>query len=310
MWRKKATPAPAFKQPVPFLPVTGQHAPLGVPGIHTRLAYFQVVEADTHDDYVICRGWDLDRDPECRYRFDKIPIAKPYGLRGTNPYSVGQMLLCAKARTSLGDNPGVAAVTTGHPASLSELIELLKDEQDHPINWVIAESGGGISSYGAAYGAGSTVGHGDTKVVLGTLATDTTDDITLADNGLLFANAGAYMASGTVAVAAAYSGDSYLDHMTASIYRKRGSDLVKIVEMDSHWQASGSGDRGFQGVITDYPIAIEAGDYLYLYASAGNDYDVAVCISAILGVHTVGGGSGGDSSGVLTDGDKIVGGGA
>jgi hypothetical protein len=154
MWRKRRSPAPGFKQPQPFDPISGQHANMGPPGIFTRLSVFQVTDEDTHDNYVVCRGWDLDTDPDCQYLYDAslggpakgINVAKPYGLRGMNPYKIGQMVIVAKVRTRLGDNCGVAAVTTGQPADLDEVVDILTDDDDNPIAWVIIEdSGGGLT---------------------------------------------------------------------------------------------------------------------------------------------------------------------
>ena len=144
MWRKKATPAPAFKQPAPYSPVTGGHAPLGVPGITTRLTMAQVIEDDTHDDYVVCQTWNLDTDPNCKYLMTSgVKIGKPYSLRGTFPYQVADILTVAKIRTSLGDTPGMASVSVGQPADLDEEIDILVDDDENPIAWMIVEGGSG-----------------------------------------------------------------------------------------------------------------------------------------------------------------------
>ncbi len=157
MWRKRKTPSPSFRLPPPYNPITGEHANLNKPGLNTRLSVFQVVgddgtveNQDTHDNYILCLGWDLDTDPDCRHLYDPttnaqgkaIPVAKPYGVRGTYPYVLGQMVVVAKVRTRLGDNPGVASVTTGQPADLDEVIELLTDDDGNPISWLIVENGG------------------------------------------------------------------------------------------------------------------------------------------------------------------------
>lgn len=156
-FRKRKTPSPSFRLPPPFDPRAGQHASMDKPGLHTRLSVFQVVgddgtaeNQDTHDNYILCRGWDLDTDPDCKYLFDPtanaqgkgIAVAKPYGVRGTYPYVLGQMVVVAKVRTRLGDNPGVAHTTAGQPADLDEVIDLLTDVYGNPISWLDIGGGG------------------------------------------------------------------------------------------------------------------------------------------------------------------------
>lgn len=102
----------------------------------------QVIEEDTHDNYVVCQGWDLDKDPECKFLINRFPVAKPYSLRGTFPYRIADMLAVAKIRTHLGDTPGVAADSTGQPENLGEDIEILLDDLGNPIAWMIVEGGG------------------------------------------------------------------------------------------------------------------------------------------------------------------------
>lgn len=77
MRRKRRSPAPAFRQPAPFNPVTGQFAMLGTGVDLTRVALMQVLEE--HDDYLICRGFD----PETKRFYNEIPVAKPYLLQRT-----------------------------------------------------------------------------------------------------------------------------------------------------------------------------------------------------------------------------------
>lgn len=149
--RKRRAPAPAFRQPSPFNPITGGFAPIGMEGIVTRLALFQVVgdddtegNADTHDNYVLCRGFD----PQDGKFYLRIAVAKPYDIRGTNPYVLAQILVCSKVRSRLGDNAGVAATSTGHPADLDEEIELLYDDDDVSVEWLdISGGGGGATQY-------------------------------------------------------------------------------------------------------------------------------------------------------------------
>lgn len=144
MYRKRRTPAPGFKEPAPFNPAAGSFAPIGRAGLSSRLTTFQVVAADTHANYVICQGWNLDTDPHCRYLLTNIAVAKPYAIRGTYPYQVGWVLVAAKTRTSLGDNPGVASVTTGQPANLGETVNLLNDANGNPINWIDVSTGSSV----------------------------------------------------------------------------------------------------------------------------------------------------------------------
>jgi hypothetical protein len=145
MERKRYKPAPFFNMPgAPFNPATGENAGLGpLPGRGTTLAMFQVVEEDTHDNYVVCRGHEADADPYFRYLHDPytvptttpINVAKPYALRGTFPYELGQVIVAARIKGKLGYNQG-KAVTVGQPADLDEVISLLTDDADVGISWL------------------------------------------------------------------------------------------------------------------------------------------------------------------------------
>ena len=141
--RKRRQPAPSFRRPAPYSGATGQHAGIGPAKVDlTRLAMFQVCVEDTYDNYVGCRGMD----PEAAVFFDAdhpMAVAKPYDVRGTFPYTVGQILVCAKVRTALGDNPGVASESTGQPADLDEEIDMLTTDEGLPIFWL--HVGGGSS---------------------------------------------------------------------------------------------------------------------------------------------------------------------
>jgi hypothetical protein len=145
-WRKRATPAPAFKQPSPFNPTTGQHAAIGPDSPIPAVGMFRVIATDTYDDYVVCQGYDLTTDPACKYLLKSVAVAKPYGVRGTFPYQVGWVLAACKARSVFGDNPGVASVTVGQPANLGEAIDMLKDANGNPINWLDLGSAGGVDN--------------------------------------------------------------------------------------------------------------------------------------------------------------------
>lgn len=141
MLRKKRQPAPFFGMPgAPMNPVTGKRAPLGRDTTATRVAMFQVIAADTHDNYVVCRGYDFEN----RVFLNTVSVAKPYGLRGTFPYEVGHVLAAAKPRMVLGETPGVASVTTGQPADLNETVAILYDANAKPVAWL--DLGVGVST--------------------------------------------------------------------------------------------------------------------------------------------------------------------
>jgi len=148
--RKRRQPTPHFKLPPPYQPITGERASLMAKGDYPYCAMMQVAAEDTHADYVICRGFD----PRIRKFFnyeegndDKpgIPVAKPYGSRGAAQYEIGQVFPAVIPLTRLGQNSGVAADTTGHPADLDEEVEILKTDDDSKvINWLLLEGVIGI----------------------------------------------------------------------------------------------------------------------------------------------------------------------
>ena len=123
---------------MPLDAVTGQHAPIGeTAGPPTYVAMMQVIEEDTHDDYVVCRGfW-----PDKQKFFDTLSVAKPYGARGAFPYTVGEVHPAMLAITRIGSTPGVSATTTGQPADLDEVIDILKDDDDVVIQWLLIDTG-------------------------------------------------------------------------------------------------------------------------------------------------------------------------
>lgn len=154
MLRKKRQVAPNFRMPgAPFNPATGQHAALTpFPAKGTTLGFFQVIgddpadpdTADTHDNYVVCRGYESESDPEHQFLHDPythdtttpINVAKPYGVRGTFPYVQGQVIVAARIRNKLGYNAGKAVTTVGQPEDLDELIGLLTDDAGVGIAWL------------------------------------------------------------------------------------------------------------------------------------------------------------------------------
>lgn len=132
MWRKRKNPAPYFRNPAPYNPLSGEHAPIGRNIDRTRIAMMQVIEADTHDNYLVCRGYD----PDAKKFLHSVNVAKQYPIRGTFPYRVGCVLPAAKPSTMLGETSGVSATTLGCPADLNEVINILLDDNDHPIAWL------------------------------------------------------------------------------------------------------------------------------------------------------------------------------
>lgn len=147
MWRKRRAPAPGFKIPAPFNPITGQHAQIGSHGILSVCAIVQVIEEDTHDNYVVCRGFD----PADGRFYNTINVAKPYSVRGTKPYKVAEVYPAIKALGKLGFSPGVAATTTGQPADLDEEVEILKNETaegeegENVISWLLLDTSHDLS---------------------------------------------------------------------------------------------------------------------------------------------------------------------
>jgi len=159
MLRKRKQPTPSFKLPAPFQPITGERAPLVVKGVYPYVAMMQVAAKDTKRDYVICRGFDVRISRFIDYEkgnADKpgIPVAKPYSKRTVGAYTVGQIFPAVLPLQTdnpspvdvlwrVGQNPGVAKKTAGHPADLDEEVETLKDAANVYINWMLLDSPGG-----------------------------------------------------------------------------------------------------------------------------------------------------------------------
>lgn len=131
--------------PLPFDVGEGKFPGLNVPKVRDP-AMMQVIEEDTHDNYVNCRGFD----PEYNRFFEWIPVAKPYGERGqTGLYNVGEVHLAVKPKTIIGLTPGVSETTTGHPADLDEQITALytegEDDEDRngvAVSFIFVRGGG------------------------------------------------------------------------------------------------------------------------------------------------------------------------
>ncbi len=153
--RRRKNPTPHFKILPPLQPQTGERAKLLVEGIYPYCALMQVVETDTHCNYVVCRGWD----PRVRAYFTEtpgIPVAKPYGKRFKGVYRVGQVFPCVLPLPAgfkdgnltvprIGQNPGEVEAAggecRGHPFDLTEEVTLLTDDDGVFINWMILDNG-------------------------------------------------------------------------------------------------------------------------------------------------------------------------
>lgn len=165
MFRKRKNPAPSFRMPPPFQPISGQHAALHASGLWPYCVLMQVAKADVHKNYCVCRGFDPRIQKFIDYEEgneDKpgIPVAKPYGSRRTGLYEVAQIFAAAlpiqssdgsaspssvyrvppsptTAPIRLGQNPGKAS--DGHPADLQETVEPLLTDEGKYINWMFLE---------------------------------------------------------------------------------------------------------------------------------------------------------------------------
>ncbi len=143
--KKRRRVASGFGIHPPYGPITGEHANLRDPGIYPYCAMFQVATEDIYADYVVCRGFDprikrfVEYDAADLANKPGISVAKPYGNRHSGLYLVGHMLPAAIPYTQIGETPGVAATTSGHPAGLDEEIEILYDHNSVAINWLIIE---------------------------------------------------------------------------------------------------------------------------------------------------------------------------
>lgn len=141
--------APKFNAPrTPVNPITTERETLAHKGNNPYCAMMQVAVEDTHDDYLICRGWDT----RVKRYFDYvegdadqqgIAVAKPYGVRGTYLYEIGEVhaaflpLMRLSDSTRESQNPGKAETTVGHPADLDEDVVVLQSDEGIYINWMI-----------------------------------------------------------------------------------------------------------------------------------------------------------------------------
>lgn len=180
-FRKRRQPTPNFRMPPPFQPISGQQAPLKASGLWPYCVLMQVAKADIHENYCICRGFDTRMNKFVDYEqgnADKpgIPVAKPYSCRMTGLYEQWQIyaaLLPIQSSDSAGDvsssvyrvppspitapirlgqNPGKATISQGHPQYINEEVVLLRTAEGQAVNWMFLECpddqspGGGIFS--------------------------------------------------------------------------------------------------------------------------------------------------------------------
>jgi len=165
MFRKRRRPTPHFKIPSPYNPMQGENANLRQDGDSAFCAMMQVMEEDTHDDYVVCRGFD----PRILRFMENISVAKPFGKRKPDTYQIGEVypaFLPTQGNANfmdfrqvtyippspvavewrLGQNPGKVTgggLEGGQPADLSEAIEILYDDNGKVVNWLLIDSKGG-----------------------------------------------------------------------------------------------------------------------------------------------------------------------
>lgn len=162
-FRKRRRPTPSFKIPPPFHPIQGENTNLRQDGVSPFCALMQVVEEDTRDNYVVCRGFD----PRILRFMEHISVAKPYGKRVQGTYQVGEIypaFLPTQGNANfmdfrqvtyfppspndvlwrVGQNPGVAVggLDGGQPENLSSEIEILYDDNGKVINWLLIDSNG------------------------------------------------------------------------------------------------------------------------------------------------------------------------
>lgn len=163
MFRKRRRPTPHFKIPSPYNPIQGDHANLRQDGISPFCAMMQVMEEDTYDNYVVCRGFD----PRILRFMENISVAKPFGKRTPGTYQIGEVypaFLPTQGNANfmdfrqvtytppspndvlwrVGQNPGVAVggLDGGQPENLSGEIEILYDNNGKVINWLLIDSNG------------------------------------------------------------------------------------------------------------------------------------------------------------------------
>ncbi len=154
MWRKRKNPTPHFGLPPPYNPMMGEYAKLTTPGIYPYCALVEVAAADTHDDYLICRGYDTRDRKFYDYDADEgktgIAVAKPFGKRTTGLYLVGEVYTAFLPQSLIGQNAG-----TVNGTDLLDL-EILKTDDDKYINWMLMADP--LTSAWSGYLAAATMG--------------------------------------------------------------------------------------------------------------------------------------------------------
>jgi len=130
----------------PHLHAFVDRAPMHAPGQFPYCALMQIAATDDKENYVLCRGYDPRLRAFVDYEEDNpdkpgIAVAKPYGLRETEVYAKGEVHIAFLPLSRLGQNPGKAETTVGHPADLEEEIVFLKTDDDIFISWMLAEDG-------------------------------------------------------------------------------------------------------------------------------------------------------------------------
>jgi hypothetical protein len=168
MLRKQKNPTPSFRLPPPFQPMSGERAPLQTHGVFPYCVLMQVaVDEDDKEEYVLCRGFDVRIGKFIDYEEGNsnkpgIPVAKPYGFRMKGLYQKAQMFAAAlptqssspdpfgakinpspiDAKIRIGQNPGKAKDSPGHPENLEEEVEELYTDDGKAINWMFIEPPG------------------------------------------------------------------------------------------------------------------------------------------------------------------------
>jgi hypothetical protein len=178
LFRKRKRPTPHFKVPPPFNALHGENANLRQEGVSPFCAMMQVAAADTYENHVICRGFDIRILRFIDYAAGNankpgISVAKPYGKRRTGTYEIGEIypaLLPTQGNANfmdfrqvvfvppspttvewrVGQNPGVVTggLDGGQPENLTDAIEILYDHNGKVINWLLVDSSGSSCSPG------------------------------------------------------------------------------------------------------------------------------------------------------------------
>lgn len=196
---------------VPFNRGTGGFTPL-TPTFPYYPAMMQVIEEDTHENYVVCRGFDAEHN----VFINSLPVAKPYGERGTTgTYNVGEVYPAIKPRTAIGFTPGKAETSTGHPADLNEKIVGLQTEEGVWVQWLLLTGEGSSTLIGKL---DADLDYDETTGVSVSIYSDPTTDSGTNKEGVL---PPPWMTSGTINSGSwvevfAWGGEWYADRVVAS----------------------------------------------------------------------------------------------